>query len=157
MCNRYPRSSSNTTMWRAWKMFESSATDKRVSAGHGQAPGITQAHVCETEQSRQFGFLRFSTLQDAEVFMEHNYPTLYLYGDDNKSNGQASKARIAFGRERKDQSRGEEPDWICANVCGYRQSVSRICELNNAQCNINNFSTRSRCFRCQAEKPGMDA
>ncbi|EXJ64385.1 hypothetical protein A1O7_00721 [Cladophialophora yegresii CBS 114405] len=89
----------------------------------------------QTKQSRQFGFLRFSTLAEAEEFMDRNYPTLYLYGDDNKSKGDASKVRIAFGRERKDQVRSDDADWICAN------------------CNINNFATRNRCFRCQAERP----
>jgi len=49
--------------------------------------------------------------------MDRNYPTLYLYGDGNTSNGDASKVRIAYGRERKEQSRGEDVDWICANVC----------------------------------------
>ncbi|KIW73176.1 hypothetical protein, variant [Phialophora macrospora] len=89
----------------------------------------------QTKQSRQFGFLRFSTVQEAEEFMDRNYPTLYLYGDDSQSNGDASKVRIAFGRERKDPIRSDDADWICAN------------------CSINNFSTRNRCFRCQAERP----
>lgn len=68
------------------------------------------------EQSRQFGFLRFSTLQEAEAFMDRNYPVLYLYGDSSKSNGDASKVRIAFGRERKEQSRNDDADWICSMV-----------------------------------------
>ena len=74
------------------------------------------ANVVDPEQSRQFGFLRFSALQEAEVFMDRNYPTLYLYGDNNKSNADASKVRIAFGRERKDPGRGDDAEWICANV-----------------------------------------
>ncbi|ETI28319.1 hypothetical protein G647_00768 [Cladophialophora carrionii CBS 160.54] len=62
--------------------------------------------------------------------MDRNYPTLYLYGDDNKSNGDASKVRIAFGRERKDQVRSDDADWVCANVRGrddhgYRTSKLR--------------------------------
>ncbi|KIX06174.1 uncharacterized protein Z518_04148 [Rhinocladiella mackenziei CBS 650.93] len=89
----------------------------------------------QTKQSRQFGFLRFSTLEVAEDFMDQNYPFLYLYGDSNKSNGDASKVRIAFGRERKDVSRSDDADWICSI------------------CHINNFSTRNKCFRCQAYKP----
>lgn len=70
------------------------------------------------EQSRQFGFLRFSTLEEAEEFMDRNYPVIYLYGDGNKSsNGDASKVRIAFGRERKEQSRNDDGDWACPVVC----------------------------------------
>jgi hypothetical protein len=49
--------------------------------------------------------------------MDRNYPVLYLYGDNNDSNGDACKVRIAFGRERKDQSRSEDTDWICPSVC----------------------------------------
>ena len=75
------------------------------------------ANVKDIEQSRGFGFLRFSALQEAEDFMERNFPTLYLYGDSSKSDRDASKVRIAFGRERKDLSRGDDADWICANVC----------------------------------------
>lgn len=71
--------------------------------------------VC-AEKSRQFGFLRFSNLQEAEDFMDRHYPTLYLYGDDSNTNGKASKVRIAFSRERKDQNRVEDADWICAFV-----------------------------------------
>ncbi|KAK5035369.1 hypothetical protein LTS07_002806 [Exophiala sideris] len=89
----------------------------------------------QTKQSRQFGFLRFATLQEAEDFMDHNYPVLYLYGDSNKSNGDASKVRITFGRERKEPIRAEDADWICPS------------------CNINNFATRNRCFRCQESRP----
>jgi hypothetical protein len=49
--------------------------------------------------------------------MDKNYPMLYLYGDNSKSNGDASRVRIAFGRERKDTTRIEDGDWTCANVC----------------------------------------
>ncbi|KAJ9630232.1 hypothetical protein H2204_008593 [Knufia peltigerae] len=89
----------------------------------------------QTKQSRQFGFLRFPTVQDAEEFMDRNYPVLYLYGNDELSTGDASKVRITFGRERKEAHRTEDADWICPN------------------CNVNNFSTRNRCFRCQASRP----
>ena len=68
------------------------------------------------EQSRQFGFLRFITLQQAEDFMERNYPTLYLYGKDDTGGADAAKVRIAFSRERKGQQDRDEPDWICKMV-----------------------------------------
>ncbi|EXJ92496.1 hypothetical protein A1O3_01048 [Capronia epimyces CBS 606.96] len=93
------------------------------------------AGLHSAEQSRQFGFLRFSTLRQAEDFMDRNYPVLYIYGDNDNSNGTASKVRIAFGRERKDPIRSDDADWICA------------------VCNVNNFSTRGRCFRCHASRP----
>ncbi|KAJ4511737.1 hypothetical protein HRR83_004224 [Exophiala dermatitidis] len=92
--------------------------------------------ICDrqTKQSRGFGFLRFSNLQQAESFMDKHYPFLYLYGDYDKSPG-VCKVRLAFGRERKEVPRPDEDDWICS------------------MCAINNFSTRSMCFRCQAPRP----
>ncbi|EXJ70183.1 uncharacterized protein A1O5_06251 [Cladophialophora psammophila CBS 110553] len=102
------------------------------------AEGVEDVRVIrdkQTRQSRRFGFLRFGKLQEAEDFMDRNYPIIYLYGDGNKSNGDASKVRITFSRERKDPRRSDDPDWICDS------------------CLINNFATRDRCFRCQAEKP----
>lgn len=131
-------------------MFASFVIDRPVSrrefGSHGACWLTTVA-----EQSRQFGFLRFSTLQEAEDFMDRNYPVLYLYGNGNNSNGDGSKVRIAFGRERKEPNRGDDADWLCGNVCPW--SSCRGLRLTG-QCNINNFSTRSRCFRCQALKPG---
>jgi hypothetical protein len=56
--------------------------------------------------------------------MDRNHPVIYLYGDGSNSRGDGSKVRIAFGRERKDQSRGEDVDWICGNVCGSVVGVS---------------------------------
>lgn len=67
-------------------------------------------------QSRQFGFLRFSTVQEAEEFMDRYYPIIYIYGDVEKTNGDASKVRITFGRERKETHRAEDSDWTCSNV-----------------------------------------
>jgi hypothetical protein len=50
--------------------------------------------------------------------MDRNYPTLYLYGDGS-SKSDASKVRIAYGRERKEATKGDDGDWICANVWHY--------------------------------------
>jgi len=89
-----------------------------------------------TGQSKGFGFVRFPTLAEAESFMEANHPTIYIYGDSSK--GKASqdvKVRLAYGRERKDTDRTQEADWTC-----------KICSANN-------FSTRPKCFRCNAVKP----
>jgi hypothetical protein len=69
------------------------------------------------EQSRQFGFLRFANLEDAESFMDKNYPILYLYGDSEKSSGnpEECKVRILYGKERK-ENKSEEADWNCSSV-----------------------------------------
>lgn len=48
--------------------------------------------------------------------MDKNHPMVYLYGDNNKSNGDASRVRIAFGRERKEAGRNDDADWICPSV-----------------------------------------
>ncbi len=98
-------------------MFVSFVIGRQVRPPRSKVEVEYPADPAETEQSRQFGFLRFATLQEAEDFMDRNYPTLYLYGDSNKHNEDASKVRIAYGRERKDQIRGDDVDWICGNVC----------------------------------------
>ena len=50
--------------------------------------------------------------------MDLFYPALYIYGDRSKSNNTTdeAKVRIAYGRERKEASRGDEADWICKVV-----------------------------------------
>lgn len=68
--------------------------------------------------------------------MEANYPTIYIYGDSARGNtSDVAKVRIAYGRERKDADKPQESDWTC-KICG-----------------INNFATRTRCFRCQTLRP----
>lgn len=69
------------------------------------------------EQSRQFGFLRFAAVEDAETFMDRNYPVLYLYGDSNKASNDPDecKVKISYGRERK-ENKSEEGDWNCSAV-----------------------------------------
>jgi len=68
--------------------------------------------------------------------MEANYPTIYIYGESSKGkSSQDVKVRLAYGRERKDTDRSQEADWPC-KACG-----------------VNNFSTRPKCFRCNALKP----
>ena len=72
------------------------------------------------EISRQFGFLRFATLQDSKAFVERNYPMIYLYGSNTaEDKGEAAKVRIAFSREREDRDRSEraEGEWTCKIVC----------------------------------------
>lgn len=68
--------------------------------------------------------------------MEANYPSIYILGDSLKGNtSQDTKVRLAYGRERTDTDRTQEADWTCK------------------VCNVNNFSTRLKCFRCNTIKP----
>ncbi|KAA6408327.1 MAG: rna-binding [Lasallia pustulata] len=93
----------------------------------------------QTKVSRGFGFLRFATLEKSKTFVERNYPTIYLYGNESADGDeQAAKVRIAFSRERDDKSRAErqEGEWTCII------------------CNFLNFHGRLKCFRCQ--KPHID-
>ncbi|KAI9877440.1 MAG: hypothetical protein M1830_003897 [Pleopsidium flavum] len=95
-----------------------------------------------TKVSRQFGFLRFATLQNSRAFVERNYPMIYLYGSTSaEDDGEAAKVRIAFSRERDDRDRSEraEGEWTC-----------KICTLVN-------FPGRMKCFRCQTPKIGVSA
>lgn len=65
--------------------------------------------------------------------MNTNFPTIYIYGESTQGHPDDCKVRIAYGKERKETEK--EPDWTC-----------KIC-------NINNFATRLRCFRCQTLRP----
>ncbi|KAI4125521.1 MAG: hypothetical protein LQ347_005355, partial [Umbilicaria vellea] len=88
----------------------------------------------QTKVSRGFGFLRFATLEKSKAFVERNYPTIYLYGNESADgDDQAAKVRIAFSRERDDRNRAEKPEgeWTC-----------KICTCVN-------FPGRLKCFRCQ--------
>ena len=50
--------------------------------------------------------------------MDRHYPTIYLYGDSEKSTGGPDefRVRLSYGKERRD-NRVEETDWICQSVC----------------------------------------
>jgi len=75
--------------------------------------------IAYPEVSRQFGFLRFATLQDSRAFVERNYPMIYFYGSNSaEENGEAAKVRIAFSRQRDDRDRSErtEGEWTCKIV-----------------------------------------
>ncbi|RVX70056.1 hypothetical protein B0A52_06228 [Exophiala mesophila] len=116
-------------------------TENDISAElhqHYRVEGLEDVRVIKDRQSRQsrgFGFLRFSTIDHASAFMDQNYPILYLYGDSTGSNGDACRVRIMFGRERNEPSKNDDPDWICPS------------------CRVNNFPTRTRCFKCQTDRP----
>ncbi|KAI9662113.1 MAG: hypothetical protein M1831_002809 [Alyxoria varia] len=88
----------------------------------------------ETGHSRQFGFLRFASVEEATAFMDQNFPMIYLYGSTSgEKDAQAAKVRIAFSKERENR---EKPDdgWTCPI------------------CSVYNYSRRSDCIRCHTKK-----
>ncbi|PLB34888.1 putative G-patch domain protein [Aspergillus candidus] len=90
----------------------------------------------QTKLSRQLGFLRFRNLDCSRDFVERNFPTVLFYGPNAGPNDRGTKVRIAYSREREDRARARaEGDWTCRN------------------CSIVNYSTRNKCFRCQAPRP----
>ncbi|PWY68199.1 rna-binding protein [Aspergillus eucalypticola CBS 122712] len=89
----------------------------------------------QTKLSRQLGFLRFRNLSLSRAFVERNFPTIYLHGPSAQDD-RGTKVRIAYSREREDRARARaEADWNCM------------------MCGIVNYSTRQKCFRCQAPRP----
>ncbi|KAF4175888.1 hypothetical protein CNMCM8694_002812 [Aspergillus lentulus] len=90
----------------------------------------------QTKKSRQLGFLRFRNLDFARDFMDRNFPSIYLHGPNAGNNDKGTKVRVAYSREREDRTRARaESDWTCK------------------MCAIVNYSTRNKCFRCQAPRP----
>ncbi|PLB52578.1 rna-binding protein [Aspergillus steynii IBT 23096] len=90
----------------------------------------------QTKMSRQLGFLRFRNLNYSRAFHDANYPNIILYGPSAGPNDRGTKVRIAYSREREDRARARaEGDWTCK------------------MCAIVNYSTRQKCFRCQAPRP----
>ena len=68
--------------------------------------------------------------------MDANHPSIYIYGDSSEgTTSRDAMVRIAYGKERKDADKSQDSDWTCVI------------------CNINNFATRLRCFRCQNPRP----
>ena len=86
--------------------------------------------------------------------MDKHYPFIYIYGSSSSTteNSDGCKVHVAFGREKRENDRNDDPDWICAFVS--LRPVSRS-SLLTSQCNVNNFSTRARCFRCQVHRSGQ--
>lgn len=125
-------SCNSTTVLALSMMYALSKTGKLVSTQFL----CLGSYLRPVGQSRGFGFIRFPSVVEAEAFMDANYPMIYIYGDSSKGNTSGdSKVRIAYGRERKEPEKPQEADWVC-----------KIC-------NINNFATRTRCFRCQTARP----
>ncbi|KAL4906771.1 hypothetical protein BDW74DRAFT_166921 [Aspergillus multicolor] len=89
----------------------------------------------QTKISRQLGFLRFRSLNHSRSFVEQNFPTIYLCGPSAQDD-RGTKVRIAYSREKEDRAKARaEGDWNCK------------------MCSIVNYSTRNKCFRCQAPRP----
>ncbi|PCG88375.1 Zinc finger, RanBP2-type [Penicillium occitanis (nom. inval.)] len=86
------------------------------------------------EISRQIGFLRFHSLNDSRAFIEQNTQHIYLYGRNPGIDDRGAKVRISYTRERDDRRGKPEGEWTCRN------------------CSFDNFSTRQKCFRCQADR-----
>lgn len=111
-----------------------------------------------SEVSRQLGFLRFHSINESRAFLERNHPFIYLYGPSAGDTDRSTKVRIAYSRERDDRSRTKgEGDWTCRMVrlLGYDHAYDSRAD-NRIQCAVVNFATRSKCFRCNAPRPGMD-
>lgn len=108
-------------------------------AQHYQVENLEDVRIIRdrtTKESRGFGFLRFSSLQDARALIERNQGILYLYGSTSSANhDEAARVRINYTREKGSSAREPmEGEWTC-----------RIC-------NVLNFATRTRCFRCSGFK-----
>lgn len=93
--------------------------DRQTSTSY-RAPSASKPSTDTlAEVSRGFGFLRFPSVEASKSFLEHNYPSIYLYGKESAdSDNQAAKVRVAFSRERVDIPRGDkEGEWACKIVC----------------------------------------
>ncbi|KAI5304510.1 hypothetical protein KEM56_006417, partial [Ascosphaera pollenicola] len=91
--------------------------------------------------SRQLCFITFPSIDESRDFLEANFPHIYLYGSSaSDADESGSKVRIAYSREREDRHRGKvEGEWLCSN------------------CDIVNYATRTKCFRCQASRAEYSA
>lgn len=90
----------------------------------------------QTKVSRRLGFLRFCDIDHSRAFLEPNFPSIYLLGPNHNGDDRGTRVRIAYSREREDRARARaEGDWTCR------------------MCAIVNYSTRQKCFRCQAPRP----
>lgn len=98
-------------------MSELSEIDSQVRA---PSLSVVQTNL-GAEQSRQFGFLRFETLEDSTYFMDRNHPQIYIYGQSSTGDDQSAKVSIAYSRERGER-RGDpnEGEWICKIVRIYK-------------------------------------
>ncbi|KAH8690574.1 hypothetical protein BGW36DRAFT_400999 [Talaromyces proteolyticus] len=117
------------------EMVEEDISNELLDYYHVQ--GLEDVRVIrdrQTKLSRQIGFLRFKSLNDSREFMAQNAPTLYIYGRHTGNDDRAAKIRISYTRERDDRRNRPEGEWTCRN------------------CSFDNFATRQKCFRCQADR-----
>lgn len=136
-------------------IFESSATGRRVRfMADSSLELYFSANQITTEVSRQIGFLRFPSLDASRDFMDRNAPYIYFRGPNAGEDDRGTKVRIAYSREREDRRSRPEGEWTCRMVSRPHDVVSSIPWLI-PQCLFDNFSTRQRCFRCQADRAGV--
>ncbi|KAK9457652.1 hypothetical protein V1511DRAFT_520482 [Dipodascopsis uninucleata] len=94
---------------------------KAVSAIDSRFDRVTIIRDRHTKQSRKFGFIRFTNVDDAKDFMEKHYPFITC---------NSARIRIAYSKDSKYDTSDE--GWIC-KVCG-----------------IINYPRRSECYRCNS-------
>ncbi len=104
--------------------------------------------------SRQFGFVKFSDVETATGFVDRNFPSVYLYGN-NSSDGddQGTKVRVAFSRQRDDRERPrEDAEWKCGKVenlfgvDGEANSLSAVFRITHVGRSV--FGVRLRALVC---------
>ncbi|KAI9821495.1 MAG: hypothetical protein M1832_003343 [Thelocarpon impressellum] len=93
----------------------------------------------QTGVSRKFGFLRFSTIAGAKVFLEQAYPLLSIKycpaaPGPSPADDQAANVRVSFCRERGEKTDTPEDGWKCP------------------MCSFPNYARRSECRQCQASR-----
>ncbi|KAF1809888.1 hypothetical protein P152DRAFT_141819 [Eremomyces bilateralis CBS 781.70] len=100
----------------------------------GELSDVRVVRDKKTGLSRGFGFLQFGNLEDAEDFMDRNYPFLYFRGPEDSDSDWTLKVKLAYSRERDISDRSSERTWPCPN------------------CSVQNYAKRMQCFRCGAAR-----
>lgn len=96
--------------------------DKKTGAQTLQRESVVLADE-RLGASRQFGFLRFPSIDDAKAFVEQNHPTIDFLIRSSEEKGESKvPVRVAFSKSREDRDRerdrfGSDAEWKCSNVC----------------------------------------
>ncbi|GAM43999.1 hypothetical protein TCE0_060f19267 [Talaromyces pinophilus] len=124
-------------LWKDYRCVIAGGQISNELIEHYHVQGLEDVRVIrdrQTKISRQIGFLRFYSLNDSRAFIEQNTQHIYLYGRNPGIDDRGAKVRISYTRERDDRRGKPEGEWTCRN------------------CSFDNFSTRQKCFRCQADR-----
>jgi len=103
-----------------WTMFESYVTRKPVSVERSEKLDCTRLTCLGA--SRQFGFLRFPTIQESKAFVERNHPAIHLSSKQaNDVERVKTVVRIAFSKDREERERDRDRpladgEWKCLIV-----------------------------------------